>query len=118
MAGAGNPSRAGADNHQWKGGRVIRGGYVYRKVYEHPRRSTGGYVAEHTLVMEEMIGRYLERDENVHHRNGVKDDNRRENLELWVRSQPAGQRASDLLEWAHAIIERYEGVLLTMEDRA
>lgn len=62
---------------------------------------------EHIVVMEEMIGRYLVDGENVHHKNGVRDDNRPENLELWVKSQPAGQRAVDLLAWAEEITARY-----------
>lgn len=59
--------------------------------------------------MEAMLGRHLYPDETVHHRNGVRDDNRPENLELWVRPQPAGIRVGDALEWARTIIERYSG---------
>lgn len=59
--------------------------------------------------MAEMLGRTLLKGENVHHRNGDRSDNRPENLELWVTTQPSGQRPSDLLVWAYEIIARYEG---------
>lgn len=83
-------------------------GYVLVKVPDHPRASRG-WVREHIVVMEQTIGRHLLPGEEVHHINGVKDDNRPENLELWVIRQPKGQRPSDLLAWAYEIIERYEG---------
>lgn len=73
----------------------------------HPRARNRPYVFEHILVMEELLGRRLEPFENVHHRNGVRDDNRPENLELWTRPQPKGIRARDAVAWARHILERY-----------
>jgi hypothetical protein len=96
-------------NPNWKGGETRhKKGYIMKRVPGHPRARTGNYVFEHILVMEAALGRYLESDESVHHKNGVRDDNRIENLELWIRPQPSGIRVEDAIAWARTILERYE----------
>ncbi len=65
-------------------------------------------IFEHRHVIQKSLARDLTPDENVHHINGVRDDNRIENLELWSTSQPAGQRVVDKVEWAKEILLRYE----------
>lgn len=63
----------------------------------HPGADKTGYLLEHRHVVEQQIGRVLQSNERVHHKNGRRDDNRPENLELWrVKGKdPAGVRATD-----------------------
>ena len=75
---------------------------------DHPNADSRGRILEHHLVMSKMLGRPLLPGENVHHKNGVRHDNREENLELWVTCQPKGQRPPDLVEWAEEILRRYK----------
>lgn len=71
----------GENNPIWKGGRTsTTDGYIYLLRRGHPMAGKNGYVLEHRLVMAEKLGRMLGGDEYVHHINGVKDDNRPENL--------------------------------------
>ncbi len=106
-------SRGGPDGVNWKGGRWLNSkGYVMLYVRGTPdekyQRFGGVYELEHVVLMSRHLGRRLLPEENVHHLNGERADNRIENLELWSSSQPCGQRVSDKVAWAKEIIMMYE----------
>lgn len=64
-------------------------GYVYIYFPDHPKSTKDGYIMEHDLIMECLIGRHLKDNEVVHHKNKVRDDNRKENLQLMTKSEHA-----------------------------
>lgn len=75
--------------------------------HDHPNATANGAILEHRFIMSQMLGRPLFPYENVHHKNGQRSDNRPQNLELWIVSQPYGQRFLDVLTWAKDIVAQY-----------
>lgn len=75
-------------------------GYIYEWAPDHPSVQGKQYkrVLQHRLVMEKVLGRVLQPWEHVHHKNGIKDDNRPENLECWISPHPSGQEDEYLNE--------------------
>ena len=92
-------AKKGKPGTHFKGGRHVDNcGYVNRWMPEHPNANKNGYVREHRYLMAEKIGRPLRADEDVHHINGVKSDNRIENLELMLKSEHTRHHATGRLK--------------------
>lgn len=89
----------GVRRHQRGSRRPAPNGYLYEYVgISDPLRSMAkknGSVLQHRLVMARHLGRPLRGSERVHHRNGIRHDNRVENLELWQSGHPNGQRVTE-----------------------
>lgn len=87
-------------NIPWSSRTTRKDGYVVLYFY-------GMEVREHRVVLARKLGRALLPNESPHHLNGVEDDNRPENLQLWVKPQPPGQRPEDLVAYAYEILATY-----------
>lgn len=100
--------RCGAANPRFLGGRRKEGrGYIL--VYLGSEGGVTRYELEHRVVMEKALGRKLRKGETVHHKNGQRDDNRLDNLELWKSKHPGGQRVQDMLSFAVSILQDHAG---------
>lgn len=92
-------------NGEWSQWRREPSGYVSRRRTISPGRRENQL--QHRYVMSEHLGRELKREESVHHKNGIRDDNRIENLELWPSKHLKGQRVQDLIRFALEVIHEW-----------
>lgn len=103
----------GKKHPSFKAGKHLnRQGYVLMLARDHSR-SRKGYVFEHIIVMERHLGRSLSKDETIHHKNGIKHDNRLENLELWSGNHSKGARVSDKIKYYIEFLKKYAPEMLS-----
>ncbi|CAB4132503.1 HNH nuclease [uncultured Caudovirales phage] len=85
-------------------GTISKRGYHSLGIKKNGKNTTIGI---HRLEMEKHLGRSLKDHENVHHKNGIRSDNRIENLELWTRKQTPGRRVEDQIQWCVEFLNEY-----------
>lgn len=111
-------ARNGKAHWRWKGGKLTdKQGYIQLTVHGHPNSRKNGRIFEHVLVMAQYLGRPLHKDEIVHHKNGVRNDNQIKNLELRIIHHPHGQKVEDIVNHSIEMLKRYApDKLATGED--
>ena len=85
------PKLSGKSHWNWKGFATHSKGYVLTRKPNHPSANNRGYVYKHRLIMEKLLNRYLKPTEYVHHKNGIRNDNRPQNLLLVIRTPHYGK---------------------------
>lgn len=86
-------------NTNWNNGQYITAyGYVFLQKPEHPNSDKRGYVREHVFIMSKHLGRPLTKNELVHHINGIRNDNRIDNLIIMTRQQHASHHHKGLIK--------------------
>ncbi len=93
----------------------MKEGYKQILMKDHPNAARNGYVMEHVVIMAHHLGRPLRKGETVHHRNGIRDDNRLENLELWINTIRFGQRLEDKVKHYKEFLESYGHTVILKE---
>lgn len=106
-----SPQLSGESHPMWNDGKQINNGYIEIKCENHPFATRHGYVREHRLVMEKHLNRFLRSEEVVHHKNGIKDDNRVDNLELFTNHSEHMKH-----EWESKNILGKQNAKITLED--
>jgi len=87
-------------NPMWKGGRWTRkDGYVLVLKHGHPMARPSGYILEHRYLMSKHLRRTLDKNEIVHHINGIKNDNRIKNLKILSASKHTSLHCNKKLKW-------------------